>query len=316
MTSDDTNGNTAQQPIPEARVVRSSRPSLAWLLPIIAAVVVGVIYWQGASSRGPAIEITFPAAHGLRTDDSVVFRGVPVGVVRAVRLDPDGAGVLAEISLSSDAAMLALAGTRFWIVRPELSLTRVAGLDTLVGPRYIQADRFAPQDGDSTLDEHESNPVSFQPMRFAGLPEPPQQLNGGLGITLETERVSGVSPGTAIRYRGVRVGEVRAVDLADGSNRVHVRAVIEPAYAHLVRTDSRFWIEGGTGVDFGWLSGFSVRSAPLESILTGEISFATRSGSSPAPTPDMTFVLADEPDRAWLEWSPDLRPTGEALAAP
>ncbi|MCA8962337.1 MAG: MCE family protein [Planctomycetes bacterium] len=80
----------------------------------------------------------------------------------------------------------------------------------------------------------------------------------GYDVTLLFENTDGLRVGAGIRYRGVRVGEVRRIRLGTGGRTVEVRCLLDPDAQATVRTSSRFWIvrprfrglvEGASGLD-------------------------------------------------------------------
>jgi paraquat-inducible protein B len=279
---------------PPVAVVRPRRFSITWIIPIAALVVVGVLlFLHLVRERGPAITIRFNDAAGIQPGSEIVHRGLAVGVVRDLRLTDDMTGVLATAELAPHAASLAAEGTAFWIVRPELSLDRVAGLETLLGPQYI-AVRPAPTGAPRASS-------------FDGLDTPPAiapLADGSLRITLRAPRLGSLAPGSLVLYREIPVGAVRSATLAPDATGVIIIADIEPAYAALVRNNSRFWRSGGVGVDFGLFSGLSVRADSLSSVINSAITFATPKRPGAAPSEQAFFDLADAPDKDWLEWAP------------
>ncbi len=291
--------------LPEARIVpRRSWASWAWIAPLLALLVVGALVYEAIRQRGLPITITFRDGRGLSANDPVNCRGVQVGVVERVRLSPNLEGVSARVRLYPDAEALAAEGAAFWIVRPEVSLRGVTGLDALLGPRYIEV---AP-----------APTGSARQTRFTGLESPPR-LNaaapGSLTIVLLAPRRGSVSIGSPVTYRDVRVGSVFDIRLAGDATRVEISAAIDPPYVELVRDTSQFWNASGVGVDFGLFGGLTLRADSLESILTGGIAFAT-----PSKRPGSTvkaghrFDLAAQVDPEWLTWDPVI-PLGGAEAA-
>src|SRR5688572_21385168 len=108
------------------------RFSPVWLIPLLALAAAAYLLYQGLSSRGPLITIELPSGEGIAPGDAVTFRDVRVGEVDSVALSPTLDRVLVRARLARTAAGLAVEGTRFWVVRPEVSLSRVAGLETII----------------------------------------------------------------------------------------------------------------------------------------------------------------------------------------
>jgi len=274
---------------PRAAITPKPIWSWAWLAPIAAIVVVIVLAVQASQERGPAIEITFRDAAGLDAGDSLRHRGIVVGTIERVRLDDSLANVLVRVRLRPEARGLAVQGSKFWIVRPELSLQQVSGLDTLLSSNYIAV-----------------APGAGEPMRrFAGLDTAPSGPGeGSLVIRLLAERRGSLTVGSPVFYRDIRVGAVRAINLARDSRHVELDAAIEKRYAPLVRDNSEFWNASGISAEFGLLGGLTLRTDSLETVITGGISFATPTAPGNTVVDGHEFELSADPDKAWLRWEP------------
>lgn len=300
MSSVTTESTTDQPPL--ARVTRR-RFSFVWLIPILAlAGLAALLIHQLNRERGPVIEITFTQAEGLEPGADIVHRGIAVGVVREVMLTGDLAGVRVSAELHPHAADLAREGAQFWVVRPELSLSRIAGIETILGPRYI-----------AVRPASEGAPRARE---FTGLDTPPLEephTNDALLVTLSTPRAGPLTPGSPVLYRDIQVGSVRDLALAGDATHVAVTAEIRPEYATLVRENSRFWLVSGVGVDWGLFRGLSVRADSIETMIRGAVAFATPKKPGPRVGDFRVFDLADEPDNNWLDWRPSipLRDSGD-----
>jgi len=289
-------------PIPTA-IVKRRRVSTVWIVPILALSVVGYLIWsQVMRDRGPMISIVFNDAAGIEPGSEIVHRGVTVGVVRDMTLTTDLQSVSVSAELRTDAAGLAVDGTTFWVVRPEVSLERISGLETLVGPQYI-----AIQPGDSGGDRLGS---------FVALDAPPRNApadSDALRLTLRADRLGNLSAGSPVLYREIRVGSVRGAYLSDDSTGVLVTIDIEPRYATLVHEHTRFWRSGGVGFDFGLFSGLSVEADSLDALLNASISLATpesqRKRGERSKSGD-AFDLSASVDADWLKWTPTIELDG------
>lgn len=242
----------------------------------------------------------FQQGHGLKTGDALRYRGIVVGRVQDVRLAPDLQGVSASVRLLPSARDLARDGSRFWIVRPQVDLSGVTGLDTVVGARYLGV---LPGAG------------KFRE-RFTGLEEPPlTRLDpGGLTIVLGTPGRGGLRAGAPVSYREVPVGTILAVDFSADASAVEASVYIQPEYSRLIRANARFWKTSGARLSAG-LSGVSLDVHSLRDLLLGGVSFAVPPEPGPPAVSGQHFVLHDEPDESWLAWQPSL-PPGLGSAAP
>lgn len=280
---------------PEARV-RSSGSGQAlltasrmWWVTFLCLVGAIVLVWRSLPERGLVVTIQFPEGHGLKTGDAVRYRGIDVGTVTELSLSGALDAVDVQVELHAAAAELAREGTRFWIVRPQLSLTQVSGLETAVGAKYIAVspgDRAAPEK------------FNFTGLRSA----PPDEFRDhGLTVVLQSDRRHGISSGAPVRWRGVEVGQVLSAGLSADARHVNITVRIQSSYRRLVQSSSKFWVTSGFNVDVG-LTGLHLNADSLSAIARGGVSFIT-----PETTVDgdvrngQLFRLHQEADDDWFE---------------
>ncbi len=270
---------------------------LPWVVPLLAAVAAGLFAWQAWSLRGPMVAVEFVDGAGIAPGDPVSFRGVRVGDVKAVRVSADLAHVSVEARLHRDARGLAVEGAKWWVVRPEISAGRVAGLDALLGPRYLECE--PPAAGAAAN------------YAFAGLERAPgggrdaQTAEGGaLEIVVEAPQRGTLTVDSPVVYRGVRVGSVRSLGLSATAQSVELTVVIDAEYRDLVRGNSKFWNAGGIGMDWGLIRGLSIKAGSLETMMAGAIGFATPTKMGDAVENGHHFSLAEGAKDEWLGWSP------------
>ncbi|HLQ13394.1 MAG TPA: MlaD family protein [Steroidobacteraceae bacterium] len=281
-------------PTPLARVTVGSRGraySMVWAVPVAAALVAGYLVYERVQEIGPSITIKFKDGSGLRTGlTPLKYRGVSIGEVVAIGLSGDHQYVLATVRLRRSLASMAVGGTTFWIVRPEVGLGNITGLSTVITGPEIQMQPGA------------GPPRS----EFVGLESAPSGPDHkGLGITLHCARLGSIKAQTPIFYRGLEVGAVQTARLSRDATGVDVQGVIQQRYAPLVRSDSKFWKMSGAGISGGLFRGLEFRLDSLSTLVTGGIEFATPENSDPAPARTRTgFLLYDEPQKEWLKWAP------------
>lgn len=241
-----------------------------------------------------SVSIQFADGNGIQVGDPIRYRGIDVGEVVGVDLDPSMDSVSVEAHLIGQAMKFAQNDAQFWIERPRLDLTEVRGLDTVVAGRYIAVEFSGP------LTESTRT-------RFVGLDQPPQRAwqAGSLEVELECRNRKGLTVGAPVMYRGLEVGEVTNVRLADDSASLLVTCVVQPESAMLVREDTRWWSNSGFQMEAG-LSGFGLEVPSLSALLRGGVSFATPTQPGPPAATGKRFELKEQPEEEWIRWQPRL----------
>jgi paraquat-inducible protein B len=280
---------------PTPKISHAPAFPLIWVVPLLA---IGIGAWMGLRelhNRGPEITIDFSDGSGVEAGKTpLVYKGVSAGVVKSVELKPALAGVTIRVRLTKDAAALATGGAQFWIVHPEIGLSGVHGLDTLVTGVRLAA---LPGKGGSEK-------------RFVGLDNPPAPdvTDEGRSYLLQSDKLGSLTSGAPVVYRELKVGAVEASRLSDDSSSVLVRIHIDGPFVNLVRTNTRFWNTGGFSFKVSLFGGAQLKDTSLESLISGGVAFATPDAAPLAPpAPAGTiFGLAAEADKEWLKWSPKI----------
>src|SRR5690606_35589217 len=99
-----------------------------WAVAATSLAVVTVLVTISAGSSGPRITVHFAEGHGIKPGDRLRHRGIEVGEVVSVELESELQGVLITMELMPAAEGIAREGSRFWIERPHISLSRITGL--------------------------------------------------------------------------------------------------------------------------------------------------------------------------------------------
>ncbi|MCA9257637.1 MAG: MCE family protein [Planctomycetales bacterium] len=286
-----------------ASLARNAKTSRMWWAALACAVVAAGLVWSEWSAHGTHIDIVFTEGHGLKPGDAVRYLGIDVGEVQAVVLDKDLQRVRVGVEFIEEAAGLARAGTQFWIERADLSIGRARGLDTLVGGHYVGV-APGPPDGPRAI-------------AFTGLDDPPASLHDafeGLEILLESPQRFGLQRGSPVSYRGVAIGHVMSVGLANDAATVVARTHIQPEYRSLVRDNSQFWSNSGIDIKLG-LGGLELDAETLATIAAGGVALATPGEPGSAVTTGHRFDLSKSPKEEWLRWQPHLA-IGSAVLPP
>lgn len=290
--------------LPQAVVGRERGGGWALLLPLLAVLLAGYFGWRALTGRGLVVTVRAGDGHGIKAGDALRHRGIRVGEVRRVALSPSADEVVITVELHPGTEALAREGSLFWVVRPEVSLEEITGLETLIGARYL-AVRPGPADA----------PRRTEFIAAAQAPLLDASDGGGLEIVLEAEDRWGIARGAPLLYRHIRVGTVLSVGLSSDSTSVEVRAYIEPAYVALVRDNTRFWEVSGVGLDIGLTGGVSLELESLPALLVGGISMATPTNPGTPVRTGHRFRLVADPDEEWRSWRPPI-PLGNELLPP
>ncbi|HEX2862663.1 MAG TPA: MlaD family protein [Lacunisphaera sp.] len=273
--------------------------ALVWLVPVIALLVSGWLIARQFLDSGPIITIEFASGAGIQAGKTpLVYNGVVVGLVEKVSLSEKLDGVMVEVRLEPSAAPLAVEGSEFWLVRPEIGLSGIKGLETLLSGAQLRV-----------------HAGRGEPAReFSALPRAPshEAFVAGRQFVLRSDQLNSLNPGAPVFYREMKVGVVESHELAPDATHVRVTVNVFEPYHRLVHKDTQFWNAGGLSMKLGLL-GAHVQSSSLESLVAGGVAFATpEQGPGAEPAAENTvFEVNAEADKAWLKWQPkiDLLPS-------
>lgn len=272
----------------EATVRTHGRFSLIWLVPLVAAALAIYLGWTTLASRGPLISITFANGSGLTAGQTrLEHNSVAIGTVQSVGLTADFKQVVAKVRVTKNAAPLLTSHTRFWIVRPRLSLTDLSGLQTLVSGSYLAVDPGLPG-GEPQL-------------QFRGLDQPPgvRSDQPGETFTLQSPRLGWLATGAPVFYHDIEVG--RLTDFTDPGmgQPLTLHVFVKAPYDEYVRSATHFWNTSGLTATFG-PNGVHVAVESVEALLAGGINFDNfeDADKSPPPGPNTTFHLFENFDNA------------------
>lgn len=251
---------------------------LRYLLGIVTLVAVGAAGWvifqlltEDQLSDHVHLTVRFGDAHGLRSGADVRFRGVRVGEVLSVRVDDDDDDRV-SINVVLQPEHVPTQSSRFWIVAPRfLGLTGGAtGLDTLVRDPYVAfatpnaaAPPLAPNSVIAGDERPFSNPAE------AGL-EP--ERHGDLRMELFAHESFGLRVGHEVRFRGIRVGDVRGIGLSREGHHVVIELRVAQAHRNTVTDASEFWI-ARPRLSGALMSGLAIED--LEAMLSPFVAYKT-----------------------------------------
>jgi len=201
-----------------------------WALTALAAVLAIFLSVRSGRGDGPRIRVSFRDAQGLKPGDALRYLGSEVGRVESVALNESLLGVEVRLVLHPQAAGLARKGSRFWIERPRVSLSRISGLETVVGAKYVGV--VPGPDGSSPE-------IAFQ-----GLEVPPTiGAVASVEIVVRLKDGRGLAVGDVLKHRGIAVGEVTSVGLDESASLVIANVELVETARRLARAGSRFWVQ-------------------------------------------------------------------------
>ncbi|PHS40365.1 MAG: hypothetical protein COB07_04520 [Sulfurovum sp.] len=234
-----------------------------WIVPIIALVIAGWLGYQHFAKRGSEIRIIFPQNEGLVAGQSVVkFRNVPVGKVTRIDAEEGRNGISVTIRMNDKSSKAYLTeNAKFWIVKPEVGLSGISGLDTLISGTYINV--YSKTGGKQARE------------KFIGLTQPYRDSMKGEYFQLSSPNAENVSVGMPIYYKNIKVGQVEYLYLALDNNNVDIIVFINKAYVSYVQKDSKFWIKSMMNVDFS-KGNLDIHIAPINFMLQGGIVFSSQ----------------------------------------
>jgi paraquat-inducible protein B len=208
----------------------------------------------------------------------VMYRGLKAGVVKKIEINHDDSySVTAELQLDPRAEPILKKGTKFWVIRPLISLDGIHNLDTIISGCYIT---FEPGEGD--FQDHFSAENGTIPKRA---------VSGGKSYKLESKQPASLEIGSPIFYNKIKVGETVDVSFSQDSNTIIFEVLVYEQYTHLIRSTTAFWNAGGFQAE-ARLSGVKVDFSSLKTVLTGGIAFenpAVKNEIQAEPAPEGTF---------------------------
>ncbi len=243
------------------KVSKQSGPSVVWLIPLLTVLVGGWLIIKTVSEQGPEITISFKTAEGIEAGKTrIKYKNVDIGVVESIQFSEDFSHVIVTASFNQGTESFFRRNTRFWVVKPQLSIRGATGLGTLISGAYIEI-----EPGKGAEQSH-----------FVGLEKQPVVTadEAGKKVVLITEKLRSIDTGSPIYYKGLLAGEVLGYELGNDRQSIYIHAFIREPYDSLIKGNTRFWNVSGMDISLG-ADGLNVRTESLQSIVLGGIAFET-----------------------------------------
>ncbi|HWT80087.1 MAG TPA: MlaD family protein, partial [Candidatus Methylomirabilis sp.] len=149
--------------------------------------------------------------------------------------------------------------SKFWVMRPQVTLSGVSGIGTLLSGNYIGI---------------EPGKSKAKKLKFIGLEVPPVITvdQPGREFALHADDLGSLSIGSPVYYRRLNVGQVIAYGLGKDEKSFEIKVFVNSPYDKFVQSDTRFWQESGIDLSLG-ANGLTVRTQSLLSVLIGGVAF-------------------------------------------
>ncbi|KAB7885879.1 MlaD family protein [Poseidonibacter ostreae] len=263
--------------------------SFVWILPLIILCILAWISYESYMKKGTNITVVFNSAEGLKEGATTLeYKGLQLGKVTKIDINDDLKNVKVNILVKSSAAKyVASEGSRFWIRRPTISLTKVSGLSTLVDGFKIEiSPKF------KTEKEFENAKEKYD---FIGLDSKPDDelLSNGYYISLIANDKDSVEVGTPIFYNKYQIGEIVSKEFK--FEKVFLNAYIYDKFNYLVNKSSKFILNEALNVSYG-PSGLNIEVGSLYSALVGGVTVITSKKDEEKIQKDEVYTLYAKKD--------------------
>ncbi|CAM2945539.1 PqiB family protein [Vibrio rarus] len=242
---------------------------------------------DSARQFGKIIQLNAKTNSAITQGTKIKYQGVDVGEITLVTplFDQKSVQFMARI-YPQYVDKIAVKGSQFWLTTPEISLSGIKNLASALVPTI------------------EVSPAMSNDLHYQFTLQQDSPRRNSVTFSLQSERKGSVSVGTPILYREIHVGQVSDVRLGELSDRVIITIEVENDYAYLVRKNTHFWNVSGLDISVG-LSGASVKTGTVESLLKGGIAFATpqQSPLQPFAKQGRSFYLHANAEPQWLQWN-------------
>ncbi len=253
-----------------ARSRGAGRLSFVWIVPFVALAVSLWAAWQSYADRGTLITISFENASGIvEGETKIKYRDVDVGQVERVEFSEGLTDVLVYARIDNNIAPFLDDDAQFWVVRPDVSVRGITGLETVLSGVYIEGN----WDTEADVQQYQ-----FRGLETRNLTRANQR---GTSVILRADDGGSIAAGAPILHKGIEVGFLQQPELSPDGRGVIVTAFIESPFDRRLTTTTRFWDTSGFSVSFG-ASGVSLNVSSLASLVEGGVAFdSIVSGGAP-----------------------------------
>lgn len=246
--------------------------------------------YQQATVPPKQITLIYEDAFDLKVGNKVKLKGLEVGEISQLTLSQNNQVMVTLDINPAYFAKVAKKGSRFWIVRSDISLSGAKNLSTLIAGVYINV---SPGNGNKWV-------------KFKGEGNEPllAEHKSGLPITLLADNAGSTDITSPVYHRQIQIGEVISKKLNKDASGVEIVLNIYPEYSHLIRTNSIFWPASGFNLNVG-ITGAALKATSLTSLIKGGINMSTPDNKplQPISKAFSVFDLQMEVEEKWLDWT-------------
>ncbi len=221
-------------------------------------------------ARSVALKLIAESSFGLEKDAQILYRGVAVGSVTAVKLAADK--VEFDVLIDKQYASLVRSQSRFYVTGSANAALTESGLSVSIPPAkqlLTGSISFVSEGSEKTQQSYRL----YQNQSLAEIAKYNQ--SGSQTLQLFAPELPPVNAGSPLLYRNLKVGTVSSFKLTQSG--VVIEAKIENQYKHLITSQTVFWSRSGVEVNAS-LSGVSIKAAPLQTLIQGGIEFDNING--------------------------------------
>jgi paraquat-inducible protein B len=245
-------------------IMMATPPALLDSPPAVNGQVMTLYRDYQAAEYGIPLTLDFFSGEGLSEGSTkVMYRGMKLGHIKHITLNKNKQHtVTAQVLLDPRAQAILNSGTNFYLVKPNISVTGVRNLDTLISGVYVT---FIPGEGDPK--DHFVVQSEDPSSNFA------REHANGQTVQLTTNNLGSIAVGSPVLYKKMRVGEVTNVKLRAKEDDVLITGLVMKRYAALVMNSSRFYNTSGVEVTASLAAGLKIQTGTLETLIAGGVSF-------------------------------------------
>ncbi len=212
--------------------------------------------------------------YGLKKGSKVFYKGIVVGRVKGFSLEDNR--VKMTLLIDKKYTFLLTDKTRFYIEKMNLSAGEVKNI-SLEGS-FIKIAYFNSKKRVNTFSLAGVNPCETV-------------YREGLRVFVYGDKISSVSKGSPVLYKGVKIGEVEDVSLSDKFDGVRLRLFIEEKYRSLIKEDSEFKEIKPIDIKTGFIYA-KLTVKPFSTIVKGGIELVS-AGKGKGVNDGYSFVLKE-----------------------